>query len=100
MVDLTHINILAELHMEAHAWPEAAAAIAYASRHLTTSDAGLPIDLQVRQGSVPRYLICSAGCLKQRCFATHTGLHSFVRLRMYHSSVGGNTPGAECAKVL
>lgn len=46
-VDLTHINILAELYMEASEWGLAVNNIQYADAQLC-GQAGLPVELQVR----------------------------------------------------
>lgn len=56
-VDLTHINILAELYMEASQWSLAVDNIQYADSQLC-GQAGLPVELQVP---------CPASCLCHLC---------------------------------
>lgn len=47
-IDLTHINILAELYCDAGDWREALGIVQRAERELLGEDEELPIDLRVR----------------------------------------------------
>ncbi|KAK9830261.1 hypothetical protein WJX72_010654 [[Myrmecia] bisecta] len=53
--DLTHINMLAELHMERESWQEAATLVQRAEEALC-EEGGLPIDLQVKAGMCALHL--------------------------------------------
>ncbi len=79
-VDLTHINILAELYMEASEWGLAVDNIQYADAQLC-GQAGLPVELQVQLHSLLYLTKISASCTLcawkhgHACFLVMQSLH-------------------------
>ncbi len=57
-MDLTHVNILAELYMEVSDWDAAARLIDTTATDLC-AEAGLPVDLQVSASQLFQTQICN-----------------------------------------